>query len=124
MRESFDALAAGAFHPVGELRGRTRRSFVRLRHGSIQATVREAGISKHVTTHTFRHTYAATRIQTLDHGAPVSPYTVMRELGHRSLKLIEETYGHLQNRRSRSDVVEYREPQTLEIAANAQGTSA
>ena len=62
-----------------------------------------------MTPHTFRHTYAATRLQTLDQGAPVSPYTVMRELGHRSLDLIERTYGHLLDTRSRSPVVEYRE---------------
>ena len=47
---------------------------------------------------------------------PVSPYTVMRELGHRSLKLIEETYGHLQQIRHRSSVVEYREVTVTPIA--------
>ncbi len=30
----------------------------------------------------FRHTYCATRLQTLDAGAPVSTYTVAREMGH------------------------------------------
>jgi integrase len=30
----------------------------------------------------FRHSYCAARLQTLDHGAPVSAYTVARELGH------------------------------------------
>ena len=30
----------------------------------------------------FRHTYCASRLQTLDGGAPISPYTVARELGH------------------------------------------
>jgi integrase len=32
----------------------------------------------------FRHTYCAARLQTLDRGAPVGPYTVARELGHDS----------------------------------------
>jgi hypothetical protein len=32
----------------------------------------------------FRHTWTAARLQTLDHGAPVSIYTVSRELGHGS----------------------------------------
>jgi len=32
----------------------------------------------------FRHTYCAARLQTLDQGAPVSPFTVARELGHSS----------------------------------------
>ena len=57
--------------------------------------VTAAKIDKRVTPHTFRHTYAAARLQTLHHGAPVSPYTVMRELGHSSIQLIERTYGHL-----------------------------
>ena len=92
--------------------------------GSLSAAVADTKIGKEVTTHTLRHTYAATRIQTLDHGAPVSPYTVMRELGHRSLKLIEETYGHLQDRRNRSEFVEYREAQILELSRQdeAQGS--
>jgi integrase len=32
----------------------------------------------------FRHTHCAARLQTLDRGAPVGPYTVARELGHDS----------------------------------------
>ena len=60
-------------------------------------------------------TYAAARMQTLDNGQPVSPYTVMRELGHRSLKLIEDNYGHLQQVRHRSSVVEYREATVTRI---------
>ena len=75
--------------------------------GSLEAAVEKAGTGKHVTLHTLRHTYAATRIQTLDNGAPVSPYTVMRELGHQSIALIERTYGHLGSTRKRKDVVEY-----------------
>lgn len=37
-----------------------------------------------VRTKAFRHTYCAARLQTLDGGAPVSPFTVSRELGHGS----------------------------------------
>jgi len=40
----------------------------------------------------------------------------MRELGHRSLTLIEETYGHLQASRVRSEGVEYRESKLVELA--------
>ncbi|MSR19666.1 MAG: hypothetical protein EXR91_01610 [Gemmatimonadetes bacterium] len=54
---------------------------------------------------------------TLDHGAPVSVYTVMKELGHRSIGLIESTYGHLMNVRHRSAVVEYRKTEVLQLAA-------
>jgi integrase len=76
--------------------------------GGLNAAVEKAGIEKHVTLHTLRHTYAAARIQTLDQGHPVSIYTVMRELGHQSLALIERTYGHLMAAPHRSEVVEYR----------------
>jgi len=84
--------------------------------GSLKKAIASAKIDKHVTFHTLRHTYAATRMQTLDHGAPVSPYTVMREMGHKSLELILETYGHLQNTRHRSEHVEYREVEVLSIS--------
>jgi integrase len=75
-----------------------------------------AEIDKRVTIHTYRHTYAATRLQTLDHGQPVSPYTVMRELGHRKIDLIEKTYGHLLNVRHREPVLRYRETEVIPLA--------
>jgi integrase len=56
----------------------------------------------------FRHTYCAARLQTLDHGAPVSPYTVARELGHGSTAMVEKVYSHLGTLRHRSEVVEFR----------------
>ncbi len=55
----------------------------------------------------FRHTYCAARLQTLDRGAPVSEYTVARELGHGGTSLVERVYGHLGSVRHRSEVVEY-----------------
>ena len=81
--------------------------------GALESAAAKAEIEKRVTPHTFRHTYAATRLQTMDHGRPVSPYTVMRELGHSSLALIEKTYGHLLEVRHRSAVVEDREATTV-----------
>lgn len=56
----------------------------------------------------FRHTYCAARLQTLDHGEPVSPFTVGREMGHGGDKLVKEIYGHLGRNRHRAEVVEYR----------------
>jgi integrase len=63
----------------------------------------------------FRHTYCAPRLQTLDHGAPVSVYTVSRELGHGSTAMVEKVYSHLGSQRHRSAVVEYRAEQHASI---------
>lgn len=56
----------------------------------------------------FRHTYCAARLPTLDRGAPVSPYTVAKELGHGGTSLVDRVYGHLGSHRHRAEVVEYR----------------
>ena len=61
-----------------------------------------------VTPYSLRHTYCAARLQTLDAGAPVSPYTVGRELGHGGDALVKRVYGHLGTVRHRSAAVEYR----------------
>lgn len=61
-----------------------------------------------VRTRIFRHTYCAARLQTLDHGEPVSEYTVARELGHGGDSLVKRVYGHLGTIRHRSEQVEYR----------------
>jgi len=63
----------------------------------------------------FRHTYCAARLQTLDQGAPVSPFTVGRELGHGGTRLVERIYGHLGAMRHRSEVMEFRVEQHLDI---------
>lgn len=56
----------------------------------------------------FRHTYCAARLQTLDQGAPVSLYTVSRELGHGSEDMVRRVYAHLGQVRHRAEVVEFR----------------
>ena len=56
----------------------------------------------------FRHTYCAARLQTLDAGAPVSVYTVAKELGHGGESMVRRVYGHLGQVRHRAEVVEYR----------------
>jgi integrase len=55
-----------------------------------------------------RHSYCASRLQTLDAGAPVSLFTVAREMGHGGDSLVRRIYGHLGDVRHRSDSVEYR----------------
>src|SRR5207245_2061749 len=61
----------------------------------------------------FRHTYCAARLQTLDQGAPVSVYTVAKELGHGGETMVRRVYGHLGQVRHRAEVVEYRVEQHL-----------
>jgi integrase len=61
-----------------------------------------------IRTKMFRHTYTAARLQTLDHGHPVSPYTVSRELGHSSTTMVERVYSHLGEIRHRAEEVEFR----------------
>ena len=61
-----------------------------------------------IRTRTFRHTYCAARLQTLDRCAPVSPWTVAREMGHGGRSLVDRVYRHLGDVRHRRNVVEYR----------------
>ena len=60
-----------------------------------------------ITTKQFRHTYATARLQTLDRGAPVAPWTVARELGHSATAMVERTYGHMGQVRHRAEGVAY-----------------
>jgi integrase len=68
----------------------------------------------------FRHTYCSARIQTLDNGAPVSIFTVGRELGHGGDSLVRAVYGHLGTIRHRSGVVEYRAEQAAQSIGDEQ----
>lgn len=75
---------------------------------ALDAIAKRAGWAKgEITSKMFRHTYCAARLQTLDRGAPVSPYTVSREMGHGSLRLVERVYSHLGDVRHRSAVLEF-----------------
>ena len=74
-----------------------------------------------IRTRMFRHTYCATRLQTLDRGAPVSPWVVSREMGHGGPSLVDRVYGHVGNVRHRSETVEFRVEQHREqLAERAQ----
>ncbi len=68
-----------------------------------------------IRTKMFRHSYCAARLQTLDRGAPVSEFTVARELGHGGRAMVERVYGHLGQIRHRSEVVEYRSEQHEDV---------
>jgi hypothetical protein len=81
----------------------------------LDRVARRAGLEPgEIRTKAFRHTYCATRLQTLDQGAPVSTYTVARELGHESEATVRKVYAHLGAIRHRSEVVEFRVEQHLE----------
>lgn len=56
----------------------------------------------------FRVTYASARIQTLDGGAPVSDWTVQQEMGHSSLRMLQQVYVRIGSVRQRRELVEYR----------------
>lgn len=56
----------------------------------------------------FRHTYATARLQTTDGGEQIALWTVAKELGHKNVSRVEDTYGHPSHYRQRSEVVEYR----------------
>ena len=75
--------------------------------GSLDKIGDRAGIER-PRLHTFRHSYISARIQTLDGGHPVALFTVAREVGHATTRLIEERYGHLVHVAKRSETVEYR----------------
>ena len=68
-----------------------------------------------IRTKMFRHTYCATRLQTLDRGYPVSEFTVAREMGHGGTELVRRVYGHLGSFRHRSEFVEYRVEQHADL---------
>jgi integrase len=68
-----------------------------------------------IRTRIFRHTYCSARLQTLDHGEPVSTYTVRCELGHGSDDMVNKVYSHLGEVRHRSEAVEYHVAQHLDV---------
>ena len=68
-----------------------------------------------IRTKLFRKTYCAARLQTLDNGAPVSEFTVTREMGHSSPAMVRAIYGQLGTIRHRSEVVEYRVSQHMHV---------
>jgi integrase len=68
----------------------------------------EANVETVPTAKVFRHTYATARLQTTDGGKQISLWTVAKELGHKTVARVEDTYGHPSHYRPRGEVVEYR----------------
>jgi hypothetical protein len=99
--------------PSWSTRGEERR--LRDIHRLLDRVAKRAGLGAgELRSKAFRHTYCAARLQTLDRGAPVSIYTVARELGHGSDEMVKRIYAHLGDVRHRAEVVEYRVEQHLE----------
>jgi integrase len=61
--------------------------------------LKRAGLK--ISSHGARHSYISQGLQCMDAGKPVSPFTVIKEVGHADLKLIEQRYGHVATRRVR-----------------------
>ena len=61
-----------------------------------------------VRTKAFRQSYITVRLQTVDPGAPVSLWTVAREVRHSGTGMIERMYGALGDVRHRAAAVGYR----------------
>lgn len=61
-----------------------------------------------------RHTFCAAALQLVDRGAPVSPWTVAKWMGHGGQALVDRVYGHLGEVRQRTEVVEFRVDQYRE----------
>ena len=99
--------------PSWTARGEERR--LRDIHRLLDRVAKRAGLGAgELRSKAFRHTYCAARLQSLDRGAPVSIYTVARELGHGSDEMVKRIYAHLGDVRHRAEVVEYRVEQHLE----------
>ena len=74
---------------------------------ALHATSDTSGVSVTGVT-IFRHTYATARLQTTDNRKQIALWTVAKELGHKTVARIEDTYGHPSHFHARGEVVEYR----------------
>ena len=86
-----------------------------------RAALRSGWKSRELSSRVFRHTYCAARLQTTDQGAPVSIYTVSRELGHESEDMVRRVYAHLGTVRHRAEAVEFRVEQHQEALKDRLG---
>jgi integrase len=93
---------------------------------ALDAAARLAGIrAGRMRTKVFRVTWVSARLQCMDNGAPISPFTVAREAGHGSLAMVQRVYGRLGKVRQRREHVEYRwEEYEAELGARLDGAGA
>lgn len=85
---------------------------------TLDAIAEQAGFEPgEIRTKRFRHTFCAAALQLVDHGAPISPWTVAKWMGHGGRSLVDRIYGHLGDVRHRSEAVEYRVEQHREVLA-------
>lgn len=61
------------------------------------------------------------RLQTTDNRKQISLWTVAKELGHKTVARVEDTYGHPSYYRPRDEVVEYRIENQRELVAGRLG---
>jgi integrase len=101
-----DAPASSLLFPSSRTGAESR--LVELRKIFDRVAVRGGWKAGDLRSRALRHTYCASRLQTLDGGAPVSLFTVAREMGHGGDSLVRRIYGHLGDVRHRADAVEYR----------------
>jgi integrase len=105
-----DDAVAGQILPVGRLLFPSPRTggMIRDIRKPLDKIAESAGWeAAEIRPHALRHTFCAHRLQCLDHGAAISPFTVSRELGHGGTSLVERVYGHLGSVRLRSEHLEY-----------------
>ena len=55
---------------------------------------KHSGVDRPEVVRILRHTYATAGLQTTDGGKQISLWTVAKELGHKNVSRVEDTYGH------------------------------
>ena len=106
----FPSFATGEEQPLQEIRRLLDR-----------VAIRCGWTPREISARVLRHTFCASRLQTLDQGAPVSLYTVSREMGHGSQDMVQRVYAHLGAVRHRAEVLEYRVEQHTEALKDRLG---
>jgi integrase len=99
-------IGQGLLFPGHDVSGAERKLWGKL-YRPIERAAKAAKIEKRVTPQTFRTTFCAARLQSMDNGEPVALFTVRKEMGHFSMDMIETVYGRLGACRHRASVVEY-----------------